>query len=198
MEDSLNFDRLKLTPEEIAEKNAKHRFKKEYVFVDDEKQNVHENLVENFVWNDEDDSEEVEGTETLKLTEEQVQQCANAILAFLSENLSFANFNTYETGIEITVQVPASIHAVLQERFSTRWTLDSSIEQFDRVRDVLDGMLLHPELIAPVNARLQSVLPPAQSSWQVTGMYIDDDNVVLGGQGKDPAISVSVQIGKYA
>lgn len=201
--DPNDFSRPKLTPEEIAEKAAKHRFHKIIEPLDEaDLENIDKRLIgkseeqlqEDFTWAD-DSVEEEEGTEVYEASAEHIAACSEAVVNYVSANVQTCDFNTTETGIEITLPIPVSAHAVLAERFNSRWTLDSRCMQIDKVRDILETIILHPTVRDQLNASLQTVLPPAQAAWEVVFLTIDDDDVIVGGE-NDKGFSATLLIGK--
>jgi hypothetical protein len=193
------FQRPKLTKEEIEANAAKHRFKKNFepMTREEMQKSVDKaaDLIINFSWEEEAIDEE-EGTETLVVADEVVSECADKIVEYVAEHMNFDEFNTYETGIEISVPVPLSVHELLDLRFDNTFTLDSRIEQMDKVGTVLESIILHPESSAKLNAKLQTLLPPARASWEVVYICLDDDDIVLGGSKQDKSVNVALQIGK--
>lgn len=105
-----------------------------------------------------DDDEEEEGLEQQpEWEDEQITEAVASIVDYVSKNMDLTHYDSLNWSLR--VPVPDLVHPVVEERFSNRWSLDSRIQQFDRLRGAFEEAALHPDLKSKLDAKLLELFP---------------------------------------
>ncbi len=114
--------------------------------------------VENFQWND--DESLAENLPSFEVSKEDILECVSIIERVICNDLSADNFDpTNLHGTMLSITMNASLHKILEARYSKEWNLSSRIEAFDKTRSSLQQILSDPERTENINAKINEILP---------------------------------------
>ena len=174
---------------------SKHSFKKKHVDPDSEPEKSPVDDLESlkqrlssFEWDDSD--EEQDDLPVFEASDQEVDDCARSILVFLSENLSFEDFDPAgKDGAIFTVRVDTVIHRLLRVRFANEWNLNSRIDLFDSIRCGVSNRFADSENRQPLLDKVQQILPAShRKKFSITDVLLHDDALTVEG-GSDAIVA---------
>jgi hypothetical protein len=190
----------------------KHTFQQRHKYMSEEQ--YHDQLektqerVKRFEWDDKK-IEEGEDSQPSSSTD-QVKSCIKAVVVYCCKHMSLNDYTSDSWSLR--VQVPSTVHPLLQERFNCSYNLDSRFKEFDKIRADFENSCLHPELKSKLDEKVQRLFPQEGlvgygeidgkkvggmtknpvSSWEVVNAVIDDENDLIMGVGDEDENSLNV------
>ena len=74
----------------------------------------------NVKWND--DLLEEDGTEVLESNDEEISQCANAVVEAICNNLPGDAESSLKNKVVINIKIPNDTHPLIKARYDNKWT----------------------------------------------------------------------------
>lgn len=148
--------------------------------------------VQEFQWDDEE--EENEEALPLNVSPEAVDHCSRYLASYLLASLNTEHFQGSDAeGMKFVVPISHTDgHAVLEERYSEEWTLESRIQAFEAVREQLSADFSNPDRRTLLNHRITDAFPPSHRKKFNSGeVQIHDDAIVVQ---EDKGLTIEIPI----
>ena len=129
----------------------------------------------NVKWND--DLLEEDGTETLESNDEEILQCANAVVEAICNNLPGDAESSLKNKVVINIKIPNDTHPLIKARYDNKWTMDSRVEQIMKLQERFESMVEEEKTVkSKINSALHKYFPESF----VESVYIFDDDMTMG------------------
>ncbi len=158
---------------------------------EEEEEKITEDKVSQFKWDDVDD-EEPEG-KLLVVSQDSIQECCTILADHLLSIISGEHFSELDTsGMKFVIPIDPSMHVLLTNRFEEKWDLDSRLDMFMEVRELLAHEFSEDtEKRTILDAKIQEALPPTRRKKLVlTEVDLVDDAMVVD----DESNMISIEI----
>lgn len=166
-------------------KDAAHIFKRTIIGTDPNFQKEHEeklaSRVQNFEWDDSEETTEELPALTVKL--EEVDECVALLLDRLFDGIITENFDGSDpSGMRFVISIDSEVHHLLKSRFDEKWSLDSRLEMFDTIRDHLATIFFaDDEKKMELGQRIHEALPAShRKKFESDEVYLADDAMTVG------------------
>lgn len=198
---------------------AAHKISEEVVHKQEQKLKDIQEQMKEFKWADEEKNGYASQPE---VDQPEVNSCIERIVDYVSCHLGLDDMSYSENEATLlSCSVPISVHSLLASRFDNRYSFESRIEQFDKVRNSFADACLHSDLKKQLDKQVMELLPTVgniqgttssniaipshtvtpSSAWEVVDARLDDDDeLIMGDPDQDdeslPTVSVTLTLAK--